>query len=733
MEVIKRNGERAAFDSLKIVHAIDRAFAEFGDTCGNIDEMVEWVADAVEGPEVDVEEIQDAVEDALLIFGYTDVAKAYIKYRYDHELRRQNRTYDEILSMIKNEDEYWHTENSNKNAVWVTTQRDYIAGIVSKEMSGKYIFTKDVMAAHEAGIIHIHDLDYAIQPETNCNLTNLNDVLQNGTMINGVKIDKPHRLITAATLASQVVAAVASSQFGGTSITLTHLAPFVRDSYNIYKDKYVKRGFDVESVERYAQEDTQREVKDAVQTLIYQLNSLTTTNGQSPFITIFMYLGETQEYKQELAMLIEEMLLQRYEGMKNSQGAYVSPAFPKLIYCLEEDNITEDAPYWYLTELSAKVSAKRLVPDYISEKKMREYKLSKGEKPGQGDCYTCMGCRSFLTPDRSGNGWDNKAHALDYEPGKPKYYGRFNIGVCTINLADAALSSGGDFDAFWQLMEERTELCHKVLKTRKERMYKTKAKVAPILWCDGALARLDPEDTLENLLKGGYSTASLGYAGLYECVKYMTGYSHTQPKGYDFGIQVMQFLNDKTNQWKDEEDFDYSPYGSPIESTTYKFSKCLKKRFGEIEGITAGRDYITNSYHVPVFEEIDIFSKLKMEAEFQRLSPGGAISYGECSNMQNNIPAVLEVIKFIYDNIMYAELNTKSDYCQECGYDGEIVLDTDNSGKHFWRCPNCGNTDQEKMNVARRVCGYISTNPMNQGRLDEIANRYVHLDDHELN
>lgn len=733
MNVIKRNGERTPFDGSKIIHAIDKAFAEFGDTCNNIDEMVEWVADAVDGEEVDVEEIQDAVEDALIIFGYADVAKVYIKYRYDHELRRQNRTYDEILSMIKNEDEYWHTENSNKNATWVTTQRDYIAGIVSKEMSRKYIFTKDVISAHDAGIIHIHDLDYAIQPITNCNLTNLNDVLQNGTMINGVKIDKPHRLITAATLASQVVAAVASSQFGGTSITLTHLAPFVKDSHDIYKEKYLKRGFDNSHAEQYAQEDTRREVKDAIQTLIYQLNSLTTTNGQSPFITIFMYLGETQEYKSELAMLIEEMLLQRYEGMKNSQGVYVSPAFPKLIYCLEEDNITENAPYWYLTELSAKVSAKRLVPDYISEKKMREYKLSKGEEPGQGDCYTCMGCRSFLTPDRSGNGWDNKAHALDYEPNKPKYYGRLNIGVCTINLADVALSSRGDFDTFWQLMEERTELCHKVLKTRKERMYNTKAKVAPILWCDGALARLDPEDTLENLLKGGYATASLGYAGLYECVKYMTGYSHTQTEGHDFGIQVMQFLNDKTNQWKAEEDFDYSPYGSPIESTTYKFSKCLKERFGEIEGITAGRDYITNSYHVPVFEEIDIFSKLKKEAEFQRLSPGGAISYGECSNMQNNIPAVLEVIKFIYDNIMYAELNTKSDYCQECGYDGEITLDTDNKGKHFWRCPNCGNTDQEKMNIARRVCGYISTNPMNQGRLDEIANRYVHLDDHELN
>ena len=739
MKVKKRNGNLEEYDLKKIRHAIERAFEDIYGQDTYTDDMQVNVNGLASATEVqlgkvdvaDVEDIQDAVEDVLMFNGYYEVAKEYIRYRYLHELRRQMHNDNEFLSLINGNNEYWNTENSNKNAEWITTQRDYLAGIVSKDIARTYIFPKEAIEAHDAGIIHIHDTDYAAQSTmTNCSLINLNDMLQNGTVINGVKIEKPHRILTAATIASQVVAAVSSSQWGGCTITLTHLAPFVRSSHEIYLNKYLKRGLSQEDSEKFADEDTRKEVQDAMQTLVYQLNSLTTTNGQSPFVSIFMYLGETDEYKPELAMLIEEMLNQRYLGMKNRKGVYVSPAFPKLLYCLEEDNIHEDSPYWYLTELSAKVSAKRLVPDYISEKKMKELKLSKGETPGNGDCYPCMGCRSFLTPDKTGNGYDNVARALDYEPCKPKYYGRFNLGVVTINLVDVALSSGGDFDKFWQLMEERMEIIHKVHKIRIDRISKTRARVAPILWCDGAFARLDPDDTLDKIVHGGYCTISTGYSGLFECTKYMTGESHTAG-GYDFAVQVMKFLNNKCDQWKKEDNVDHSIYGSPIETTTGKFARCLRKRFGVIEGIT-DKDYVVNSYHVDVKEHIDPFAKLKFESEFQKLSPGGMISYCETSNLQNNIPAVLEIIKFIYNNTVYAELNSKSDYCQVCGYDKEILMRKDNKGKWQWYCPNCGNTDISKMNIARRVCGYISTNPTSQGRMDDIANRFVHLDDHSL-
>ena len=592
-------------------------------------------------------------------------------------------------------------------------------------------------------------MDYAAQNTLhNCCLINLEDMLQNGTVVNGVAIDKPHRISTAMTIATQIIAAVASSQYGGTTISLTHLAPFVRDSYNQFFNKYENWGFEPAKCAEFASKDTKKEVSDAVQTLNYQLNSLTTTNGQSPFISINMYLGETKEYKKELALLIEEVLNQRIKGMKNKVGVYVTPAFPKLLYVLEEDNIHPTSPYWYLTELAAKCTAKRMVPDYISEKVMKELKISKGENPGEGDCYPCMGCRSFLTPDRSGNGFNNIAHAKNWD-GRPKYYGRFNIGVSTINLADVALSAEKEIvdrgftivdskqlqkmkeDIFWELMDERTELCHTVQKIRAERLSNTKAEVAPILWCDGALARLKPEDTLDPLIHNGYCTSSLGYAGLYECVKVMTGESHTQPNGKKFGLRVMQFLNDQCNKWKEEENIDYSVYGSPIESTTYKFAQCLQDRFGRIKGIT-DREYVTNSYHIPVFEEINAFDKLAKESEFQKLSPGGAISYIETPNLQDNILAVEQVIEFIYDNIMYAELNTKSDYCQICGYDGEIVIKEDVDGKHYFECPQCGNKDEDRMNIARRVCGYISTNGFNEGRLQDIANRVLHLDDKEV-
>lgn len=744
-DVVKRDGRIVSFDSHKISSAIGGAAKEVGvDMNYNSNLIAEEISNnVVDNSSITVEEIQDIVEQKLMEHGFYDVAKAYIRYRYEHELARQKRNDKDLMDMVQGTNDYWNTENSNKNSRWVTTQRDYMAGIVSTDLARKYIFPREVIEAHDAGIIHIHDMDYAAQNTLhNCCLINLDDMLQYGTVVNGVSIDKPHRLSTAMTIATQIIAAVASSQYGGCTITLTHLAPFVRMSFQRHMQKYLDWGFDFDESEKMAKTDTQKEIADAVQTLNYQLNSLTTTNGQAPFISVMMYLGETEEYKEELAALIEEVLKQRIKGMKNRVGVYVTVAFPKLLYVLEEDNITPDSKYWYLTELAAKCTAKRMVPDYISEKVMKNLKLSKGEIAGNGDCYPCMGCRSFLTPDRSGNGFSNVANAYNWD-GKPKYYGRFNIGVSTINLADAALSArkmcidNGEEPTqenmekyFWPLMDERTELCHTAQRIRAERLSNTKAEVAPILWCDGALARLNPDETLDKLIHGGYCTSSLGYAGLYEAVKTITSKSHTEPGGYSFGIAVMQFLNDQCAKWKAAEDIDYSVYGTPIESTTYTFAKGLRKRFGVLEGIT-DRDYVTNSYHVPVFEKIDAFDKLAIEADFQKLSPGGAISYVETCNLQDNIPAVEEVMKFIYYHIMYAELNTKSDYCQVCGYDGEIELKYDGE-KHYYECPNCGNKDTSKMNIARRVCGYISTTVPNEGRLDEFANRYVHLDDHDI-
>ena len=730
MVIIKRDGSKVEYDIEKIAAAISGAFADFNEEFDD-KAALDKIESSIYSMEndVSVEEIQDIVEDVLLDFGYRQEAKAYIKYRHERELLRKSNTTDRsIKELLDGKSEFWNKENSNKNSKWITTQRDYIAGITSKDIARRFIFPKDVIEAHDEGIIHIHDMDYMAQNTmTNCCLINLNDMLQNGTVVNGVTIDKPHRLITATTITTQIIAAVASSQYGGCTITMTHLAPFVKDSLNYYFNKYREWGESEDKAYEHAKFDLKKEISDSIQTLNYQLNSLTTTNGQSPFVSICLYLGETEKYKKELAMLIQEIFEQRILGVKNKTGVYVTQAFPKLLYVLEEANIHENSEYWYLTELAAKCTAKRMVPDYISEKVMKELKLSKGEEPGDGDCYPCMGCRSFLTPDRSGNGYNNIAKAKDYD-GKPKYYGRFNLGVTTINLADVALSSHGDFDKFWQLMEERTELCHKVQKIRADRLCKTKAEVAPILWCDGAFARLSPDDYLEPLIHGGFCTSSLGFCALYECVKYMTGYSHTQQIGHDFGIQVMEFLNKKTEQWKQEDNIDHSLYGSPIESGTFKFASCLQKRFGEIEGIT-DRDYVTNSYHVPVFEHIDIFSKFAIESEFQKLSPGGAISYGETANLQNNIPVVLEVIKFIYNHIMYAELNTKSDYCQKCGYQGEIQIIEKDKHHHYFQCPNCGNTDEDSMNIARRVCGYISTNGMNEGRMQDVFNRFVHLND----
>lgn len=740
--VIKRNGDKVLFDKSKIYNAVYRAAIEVGRN----ETDASYVAGSVtsdyvlrsfdEDAEVDIESIQDAVE-TLLMGEDEETAKAYIVYRYKHALARQRHNDEEILSMVGNKNDYWTTENSNKNSKWVTTQRDYMAGIVSTDIARNFIFPKECVEAHDQGIIHIHDMDYMAQNTmSNCSLINLDDMLQNGTVVNGVQIDKPHRLSTAMTIATQIIAAVASSQYGGTTITMTHLAPFVRESYNKFLEKYVSWGFSEEDSKKYAKIDLSKEISDSVQTLNYQLNSLTTTNGQSPFVSVCLYLGETEEYKEELALLIEEVLEQRIRGMKNRVGVYVTVAFPKLLYVLEEDNIHEDSKYWYLTQLAAKCTARRMVPDYISEKKMKEIK--------NGDCFPCMGCRSFLSSDRFTKSLGNVANAGNYD-GKPKYYGRFNIGVTTINLVDAALSAkkaceDENVEAnqenlegyFWPLMESRIELCHKVQQVRADRISKTKAEVAPILWCDGAFARLDKDDTLEKLVHNGYATSSIGFAGLYECVKVITGESHTQESGKEFGLKVMEFLNEQCDKWRSEENIDYSIYGSPIESTTYTFQKNLHKRFGVIKGIT-DRDYITNSYHVPVFEKISIFDKFALEAEFQNLAPGGAISYGEGCDLQNNLSVVESVIQYIYDTIMYAELNFKSDYCQKCGYDGEIrLLYNEDEHKHYYHCPNCGNENTETMNIARRVCGYISTTVPCEGRLADIANRYVHIDDHDI-
>ena len=713
MKIVKRDGHIVDYCPEKIELAIKKANEEVAEEDRVSDIQIRNIVKYVEGlkkKRMLVEDIQDIIEYRLMALGKYALAKEYITYRYTRELVRKSNTTDlSIKELIDGESEYWNTENSNKNAKIVTTQRDYLAGITSTDITRRFLLTEDIVKAHDEGIIHFHDADYFAQNALhNCDLINLEDMLQNGTNINGVMIEKPHRFLTAMTIATQIITAVSSSQYGGCTITLTHLAPFVRCSYERYLDKYKTRKFKKEDAEKYAKEDLKKEITDGVQTFQYQINSMTTTNGQAPFLSVCMYLGETNEYKDELAMIIEEVLKQRIQGMKNEKGVYITPAFPKLLYVLEEDNIKPGSKYYYLTQLSAKCTAKRMVPDYISEKIMKELKI---DKNGNGQCYPCMGCRSFLTP------------YVD-EKGNPKYYGRFNQGVVTINLPDVALSSDKDMELFWKIFDDRLELCHRALQIRHKRLSKVTSDVAPILWQHGALARLGKGESIHDLLHHGYSTISLGYAGLYECVKYMTGHSHTDESvGKEFGLKVMQYMNDKCKKWKEEEDIDYSVYGTPIESTTYKFAKCLKDRFGVVKGIT-DRNYITNSYHVPVFEEIDAFTKLKLESEFQKLSPGGAISYIETPNLENNLDVVMEVIEYIYNNIMYAELNTKSDYCQACGYTGEILID-DNLE---WYCPNCGNRDHDKLNVARRTCGYIGTNFWNKGRTEEIKERVMHID-----
>ena len=728
MKVIKRDGHMVDYSPEKIENAILKANKEVEEedqaSSVQIKNIIKYI-ERLGKKRILVEDIQDIIEMKLMSIGKYELAKKYITYRYTRELvRRSNTTDQSIKELIDGESEYWNTENSNKNAKVVTTQRDYLAGITSTDITRRFLLPEDIVKAHDDGIIHFHDADYFAQNALhNCDLINLEDMLQNGTNINGVMIEKPHKFLTAMTIATQIITAVSSSQYGGATITLTHLAPFVRDSYNWYLNKYKKRKFKKEDCEKYAKEDIKKEITDGVQTFQYQINSMTTTNGQAPFLSVNMYLGETDEYKEELAMIIEEVLKQRIQGMKNEKGVYITPAFPKLLYVLEEDNINEKGKYFYLTKLAAQCTAKRMVPDYISEKVMKELKINGN---GEGDCYPCMGCRSFLTPDRTMK-LGNIAKAKNYVEGKGKYYGRFNQGVVTINLPDVALSSDKDMDTFWQIFEERLELCHRALQIRHKRLSKATSDVAPILWQHGALARLEKGESIHDLLHGGYSTISLGYAGLYEAVKFMTGHSHTDNgKGKEFGLQIMQKMNDKCKEWKEAENIDYSVYGTPIESTTYKFAKALKERFGIIKGIT-DRDYITNSYHVPVFEKIDAFTKLSLESEFQKLSPGGAISYIETPNLENNLDVVMEVIKFIYDNIMYAELNTKSDYCQACGYTGEILLD-DNLE---WYCPECGNRDHDKLNVARRTCGYIGTNFWNKGRTQEIKERVIHIDNED--
>ena len=734
MEVIKRDGRIVPFDDKKIYSAVIRAFLEVDkDLSEDAIKEANYIASSIKelDRELSVEEIQDLVEEELMETR-KDVARAYIQYRYNRKLVRESNTTDKsIKELLDDNNEYWKTENSNKNSKLVTTQRDYIAGITSSDITRRFLLPPDIVQAHDEGIIHFHDADYFAQNALhNCDLVNLEDMLQNGTVISDVLIEKPHSFSTACTIATQIIAQVASSQYGGQSISIAALAPFVDVSRQHIKSDVIKelKQLDVKyadstTVSEIVEERLRDEVRKGIQTIQYQVVTLMTTNGQAPFITVLLYTNELEgkQEKKDLAMLIEEVLKQRIEGVKNEQGVWVTPAFPKLIYVLDEDNITEDSPYWYLTKLAAECTAKRMVPDYISAKMMRELK---------GDVYTCMGCRSFLTPDRfTDAGVGNVAKAKNYVEGKHKYYGRFNQGVVTINLPDIALSSGGDEDKFWEIFNERMELCHRALRCRHERLLGTKADVAPILWRYGALARLDAGETIDKLLYNGYSTISLGFAGLYECVKYMTGESHSHSKGYEFGMKVMHALNDACLTWKKAENIDYSLYGTPIESTTYKFARCLQKRFGIVEGVT-DRDYITNSYHIPVFEEIDPFEKLEIEAKFQALSPGGAISYIETSDLSKNTDAIIAVMRFIYDNIMYAELNTKLDYCQKCGYDGEIKI-IDEDGKLVWECPNCGNRDQSTMNVARRTCGYIGTNFWNAGRTQEIAERYVHMDDHE--
>ncbi len=732
MTVIKRNGTEVDFHIDKIIAAITKANESVEEGARMTPLQIRRIAEFVElscmkmNRSPSVEEIQDLVEYQIMAHGAYEVAKNYVTYRYTRSLVRQSNTTDEkILSLIECCNEEAKQENSNKNPVVNSTQRDYMAGEVSRDLSERLLLPPDIVEAHREGIIHFHDSDYYAQHMHNCDLVNLEDMLQNGTVITGTLIERPHSFSTACNIATQIIAQVASNQYGGQSISLAHLAPFVDVSRKklrkVVEQEMAAIGVDPgeEKLSELVEARLRDEVRRGVQTIQYQVLTLLTTNGQAPFVTVYMYLGEAknEQEKKDLALIIEETLEQRYQGVKNEDGVWITPAFPKLIYVLEEDNIHEGDPYWYLTELAAKCTARRMVPDYISEKKMLELK---------GDVYTCMGCRSFLTPDRfTDAGIGNIANAGNYEPGKHKYYGRFNQGVVTINLPDVALSSGGNTEKFWSIFEERLELCHRALRCRHERLRGTVSDVAPILWQYGALARLEKGEVIDKLLYNGYSTISLGYAGLYECVKYMTGKSHTDPAATPFALSIMQKMNDKCKEWKTVENIDYSLYGTPLESTTYKFAKCLQRRFGIIPGIT-DKGYITNSYHVHVTEEINAFDKLKFEAQFQHLSPGGAISYVEVPDMQNNIPAVLEVMKFIYDNIIYAELNTKSDYCQVCGWDGEIQIAEEN-GKLIWRCPKCGNTDQDKMNVARRTCGYIGTQFWNQGRTQEIRDRVLHL------
>ena len=725
MKIIKRNGSEAVFDITKIIAAVTKANNVVPANQRLTKEQILSIADDVSrqcqsrGHAMNVEEIQDLVEDAIMGTGACEVARKYITYRYVQSLKRtHNTTDDRILSLIECNNEEVKQENANKNPTVNSVQRDYMAGEVSKDLTMRMLLPADIVKAHEEGIIHFHDADYYAQHMHNCDLVNLEDMLQNGTVISGTLIEKPHSFSTACNIATQIIDQVASNQYGGQSISLTHLAPFVdisrkkirRDTEAEMRELGIDPG--EEKLSKIVEDRLREEIKRGVQTIQYQVVTLMTTNGQAPFITVFMYLneaGDDQRLKADLAIIIEEMLRQRYQGVKNEEGVWITPAFPKLIYVLEEDNIREGTPYFYLTKLAAKCTAKRMVPDYISEKKMLEYKV---DKNGEGHCYTCMGCRSFLTP------------YVD-ENGKPKYYGRFNQGVVTINLPDVALSSGGDMEKFWKIFDERLELCHRALQCRHNRLKGTLSDAAPILWQYGALARLKKGEPIDKLLYGGYSTISLGYAGLYECCKYMTGKSHTDPAAKPFALEVMQHMNDKCQEWKRAENIDYSLYGTPLESTTYKFAKCLQKRFGIVPGIT-DRNYITNSYHVHVTEQIDAFTKLQFESEFQRLSPGGAISYVEVPNMQDNLEAVIQVMQFIYDNIMYAELNTKSDYCQVCGYDGEIKI-VEDDGKLVWECPHCHNRDQSKLNVARRTCGYIGTQFWNQGRTAEIKDRVLHL------
>ena len=723
MKIIKRNGAEVPFDITKIITAVTKASDSVGGQSRLTREQITQIAAAVTDQcqalnrAVSVEEVQDMVENQLMDIQAHDVARHYITYRYVQSLKRQTNTTDErILSLIECQNEEVKQENANKNPTVNSVQRDYMAGEISKDLTARLLLDPEIVKAHQEGLIHFHDSDYFAQHMHNCDLVNLEDMLQNGTVISGTYIEKPHSFSTACNIATQIIAQVASNQYGGQSISLTHLAPFVDVSRKkIAAEVEVEmEGLDVsaERKKEIVERRLRNEINRGVQTIQYQVVTLMTTNGQAPFITVFMYLGEARnaQEKADLAIIIEETIRQRYQGVKNEAGVWITPAFPKLIYVLEEDNIRPGTPYYYLTELAAKCTAKRMVPDYISEKKMLELKV---DKNGEGHCYTCMGCRSFLTP------------YVDPETGKPKYYGRFNQGVVTINLVDVALSSEGNFEKFWKIFDERLDLCHRALQARHKRLLGTPSDAAPILWQYGALARLKKGEKIDKLLFGGYSTISLGYAGLYECVKYMTGKSHTDAGAKPFALSVMQHMNDKCNEWKKAENMDYSLYGTPLESTTYKFAKCLQKRFGIVPGIT-DKNYITNSYHVHVSEQIDAFTKLKFESDFQRLSPGGAISYVEVPNMQDNLEAVMSVLQFIYDNIMYAELNTKSDYCQVCGYDGEIKI-VEDDGKLVWECPKCGNRDQNKLNVARRTCGYIGTQFWNQGRTQEIKDRVLHL------